>query len=461
MRRTLRNALPARISTMPFWSLALSAPLLLITLAGCPDLTLQINDSNGVTAGLVAQERSCWDLNEDGIGDPSEDINGDGNFDELDCDSHMGPAGPTGPEGPAGADGISCWDLDGDGQGDPEEDVNDDGAFNALDCAGTPGATGATGPAGPAGPTGATGPEGPPGDGTTYGNGSAGPKVVSVSTTLTDTDLRYTDFTINTGITLTVPSGAVIRCTGNFTNNGTIVVQTSARGGTQNGTAPVVGLSDSPAHPGVTLSAAAAGEYGSNATTRVGGAGGVAPSAFAARYIYLPGANAGGGGGGARAALGGYGGGSLVVLAQLGVVNFGTITANGAAGAGNCGGGGGGIVVLASSGLVANSGTINALGGNGGASSAAAGAGGGGGGGIVHLIGPNVVPGTINLQGGAAGSTAVSITADPRQGGGGGGACGGNGGAGGSVTAAGAASAATAGSTGQFLTTYIDPIWLY
>lgn len=69
----------------------------------------------------------------------------------------QGPIGPPGPPGPAGvdgtdgsdgADGINCWDLNGNGVNDPSEDVNSDGLFNADDC---------QGPAGTGLPTGATG----------------------------------------------------------------------------------------------------------------------------------------------------------------------------------------------------------------------------------------------------------------------------------------------------------------
>lgn len=448
-----------------------SVPFAGLLLAGCPDLELGGGATiAGITAGSEAFERSCWDVNSNGVGDQFEDVNEDGNFDELDCLAAAGDTGPTGPEGPAGPqgetgaqgpageDGVNCWDLNANGVDDPDEDTNGDRVFNALDCAGVQGATGEPGPEGPAGPQGATGPAG---DGLTYGDGSAGPKTLAVSATLTDVNLQYTNFTIEVGVTLTIPSGAVIRCTGTFTNNGAIVVQTSARGGTETATIPSVDTSYTPPHPGVAISSAASGEYGSNAATRVGGLGGVAINAFAARFILQPGPNAGGGGGGAIGGLGGAGGGSLVIIARTAVNNYGTITANGAAGPIRCGGGGGGIVILASPGAVVNTGTINANGGNGGNSDASAGTGGGGGGGIVHLVGPTVVPGTVNVLGGGGGASAGAVTSDPRQGGGGGGACGGNGGTGGSVTAAGTTATGGAGSTGQFLQTPVDPAGLF
>ncbi|MFL5752333.1 MAG: hypothetical protein ACJ76F_02925 [Bacteroidia bacterium] len=109
---------------------------------------------------------SCWDTNGNGVNDASEDINGDGFFNTLDC-------------GGTGTNGINCWDANGNGINDPAEDTNGDAAWNALDCAGATGATGATGPAGPigpAGPTGATGATGPIGPaGPTGATGATGP----------------------------------------------------------------------------------------------------------------------------------------------------------------------------------------------------------------------------------------------------------------------------------------------
>ncbi len=82
----------------------------------------------------------------------------------------QGPPGAPGPGGGSGSDGINCWDLDGDGIDDPEEDINGDGEFDTLDCQGV-GAQGAVGPEGPPGP------QGPPGeDGADGEPGPAGPE---------------------------------------------------------------------------------------------------------------------------------------------------------------------------------------------------------------------------------------------------------------------------------------------
>jgi len=86
----------------------------------------------------------------------------------------IGPLGEPGREGPAGAAGVSCWDLNGNGLAEPEEDANLDGNVDSRDCQGPqgePGPKGETGPEGkqgepgPVGPGGAAGPAGPPGGG--------------------------------------------------------------------------------------------------------------------------------------------------------------------------------------------------------------------------------------------------------------------------------------------------------
>lgn len=90
---------------------------------------------------------ACWDRDGDGAGDPAtEDLNGDGAVDVLDCAGATGPQGAGGAQGAGGPTGRACWDLDGDGIGDLDaEDTNGDGAVDVLDCAGTPGAQGVDG----------------------------------------------------------------------------------------------------------------------------------------------------------------------------------------------------------------------------------------------------------------------------------------------------------------------------
>lgn len=45
-----------------------------------------------------------------------------------------GADGVDGVNGADGADGLACWDLNGNGVGDPEEDLNGDGVVDVLDC---------------------------------------------------------------------------------------------------------------------------------------------------------------------------------------------------------------------------------------------------------------------------------------------------------------------------------------
>ena len=112
-------------------------------------------------------QTNCWDTNNNGVADPTEDINMDGIFDAFDCVGpqgpvgQQGPAGPQGPQGPAGLNGdngtvgpqgqqglqgTSCWDTNSNNIADASEDINGDGFFNANDCLG--------GPQGPQGPQG-------------------------------------------------------------------------------------------------------------------------------------------------------------------------------------------------------------------------------------------------------------------------------------------------------------------
>jgi len=58
-----------------------------------------------VQSPLIAQT-NCWDTNNNGVADPSEDINGDGVYDALDCQGPAGPPGPSGPQGPHGNPGA-------------------------------------------------------------------------------------------------------------------------------------------------------------------------------------------------------------------------------------------------------------------------------------------------------------------------------------------------------------------
>jgi hypothetical protein len=90
----------------------------------------------GAAGESGADGLSCWDLNGNGVADPAEDVNGDGDFNALDC---QGADGVDGQPGEAGEPGLSCWDLNGNGVGETEEDINGDGNLDALDCQGAAG----------------------------------------------------------------------------------------------------------------------------------------------------------------------------------------------------------------------------------------------------------------------------------------------------------------------------------
>ncbi|MFO0839431.1 MAG: hypothetical protein U1D55_13010 [Phycisphaerae bacterium] len=373
----------------------------------------------------------------------------------------QGPAGPAGPRGESGLPGPA---------GSPGER----GLQGPAGAPGANGTNGTDGKDGADGTDGANGIDGADGQLRIYGDGSAGALTVSSNAVLlgsiaTDGNLQFTDFTVNAGVTLSVPSGAVIRCTGTFTNNGVIDVFAAARGGRVgcNGNCdsadavPIV----QPADSGVSLSPAGMGEFGDASVQRIGGNGGRGLGQSSALLLLNPGPKGGGGGMGSSA--GGSGGGTLVVLAEQAIVNASTgiFRANGEApGITGTAGGGGGIVVLASPGSITQSGRIDAKGGAGSAAGSAIGPGGGGGGGIVHFLSPSVpIRAGVSVAGGAggAGTPAGSLTAAIRSGGGAGGACGGNGGDGGSANQDGSTFSANSGQNGFFIVTLVNPTSLF
>ena len=308
-----------------------------------------------------------------------------------------GAQGPVGPKGDTGATG-------------PQGPKGDTGATGPQGPKGDTGATGQQGPKGDTGATGPQGPQGPSGGAALFGDGSAGALNPTVPLDLGSdsglnalpggANLQFTDINIRTGVTLTVPSGTILRATGNVTIAGTINVSPGAMAG------------DYPA-PG--SARGVPGYYGAPGMNRL-----------QATYVGLP---AYGGGSGARDPYsgtnqGGDGGGSLVILAQGTVTITGTINADGVhsfnptlptVGSNGGGGGGGGFVIVASKAGIGGSGTITAKGGNGsngwdGNGGDGEGGGGGGGGGLIHLLAPGITfSGTTNVGGGAAGSAVGDV----------------------------------------------------
>lgn len=301
-----------------------------------------------------------------------------------------------------------------------------------------------------------------------YGDGSTGSLNLTSNATLNTVNTQYTNVTIAQGATLTVPSGTVIRCTGSFTNKGTIEVQTYAWGGMHGSVATgILTAQGSSAHPGILPSVAGNGALGNTTTYTYGGLApfGLNNSGAQVRQILKPGP-LGGGGGGAGGFLGGPGGGTLTVLCKGAITNQGMIKARGYSQvfAFGDGGGGGGVVILASRTSVthASNGIVDVQGGNGGDSYAGAAAGGGGGGGWTHFIAPVINSnGVIFESGGSAGFGDAAASNSRRFGGGAGGAGYGPGGAGGTVATNGTSGNGVKGSSGIALETLADPTSLF
>lgn len=373
----------------------------------------------------------------------------------LSCQGTPGPVGPAGPAGPAGVAGPTG----------PTGPTGDTGPMGSMGAMGTMGAAGTPGSPGAAGA---------PGDLRIYGNASGGlNRVISTDTALTDTNTQYGDFSIQAGATLTVESGTVIRCTGTFSNLGTIRVTSGARGATaQNLNTSIIeaGSVFSAPHPGISARGCSEGVIAA-APTAKGGLGGVGLTAVQAAHLRP---NLWGGGGGcAGASLGGAGstglagGGALTILAAGAITNSGTIVADGdTVNVGNQlgqSGSGGGVLLIASRTSITNTGTISARGSPGVPDSGFCSnfSSGGGGGGVVHLISPSVTsvtPGTIDVSGGA-GCPVVGTCGygNNTRGGSGGGASGGNGGDG----ASNSTTAGSPGGMGRLISTITDPTTLY
>lgn len=300
------------------------------------------------------------------------------------------------------------------------------------------------------------------------GDGSAGNLAVSTPTdwnSAPPANPNFANITINPGQTLTVPAGTIIRCSGSFTNSGTLTVSTGAQNsgtsfftgntGASAGAMSVAGAGDTPR-------AAIPGAMDNNAIAApkslLGGAGGVAIPQAVARTAF-GGFRMGGGAGAGPFSSGGGGGGLVKIYCEGPILNAGTINAlGGSATNSSLGGGGGGIVVLASRTSVSNAGgTINVSGGNGGDSTSWGGVGGGGGGGIIVMVSPAApVTGTQTISGGNPGAAGAALSDQTRSAGSGGGASGGSGGSSGGTTGSTPLSG-TGGGAGYVITMTLDP----
>jgi hypothetical protein len=307
-----------------------------------------------------------------------------------------------------------------------------------------------------------------------YGDGSAG--AVTLNTTVSnlpaDTNFEFTDLTIAPATTIGVSSGTVIRCTGNFTNNGTLNVITGAGGGFTDDAAvdgDTLTFIYQPPHPGWSPRLPTNGEVAANFGKATGGLGGSAIPPGGAVQLLQPGIYGGGGGANSTIGAGGSGGGALVVLVQGTFTNNGSIQANGGSGIHSSGGGGGGIIIIASKTAIDNgAGRLIAQGGASAdvfnSSAAIEGSGGAGGGGIVHLLAPAITQGIIDVGGGPSGAvSATPLSAPIHRAGAGGGGCGGQGGSGGLVPAGNPAlpERGSNGQPGQVIITERDPTFLF
>lgn len=290
----------------------------------------------------------------------------------------IGPTGPTGPQGPPGPQGPTGPS----GSQGPVGATGPPGSPGPTGAQGLPGSVGATGPQGPPGPA---GPQGTPGALALYGDGSDGALTISSSVDWNSSPpsgmLRFSSLTITSTVSLTLPSGLVIRVTGNVSIDGPITVGSAT-----------------PTSGGCSLS----GLNGLTARTLL-------------KTPPPPGT------------LGG--GGTIVILAMGSIVvnASGSISALGPAGQdGVVPAAAGGIVILASRTSISNLGALKASGGNGADQTCCnAAAGGGGGGGIIHLIGPALSLGSANVSGGLG---ATHPAPGNRWGGPRAGSCGGTGG---------------------------------
>ncbi len=232
-----------------------------------------------------------------------------------------------------------------------------------------------------------------------FGSGGLGAVTVSVNTTLQPGSREYTNYTINSGVTLTkgddYPGPLIIKCSGTLTIDGTIQASNEftkydagASGGSGGGgnSGPGASTDDS------IFTDLAAGAAGA-ATNAAGTAGNDAEvdgleALLTARNSLHYGGSAGSNGGTGTtgtAGTGGAGGGVVILIAKT--IDFngsgeidvaGTAGTAGTSGSGGGGGGGGGLILMFYETLNTDLGTYTVNGGAGGSGNQSGGAGGDG-----------------------------------------------------------------------------------
>lgn len=333
--------------------------------------------------------------------------------------------------------GLGCSSSDDGASAAPEETDGKSStqAAGGASVAGEPGRDGEPGPAG------ATGPAGRDGHQRVFGDGSANALEITKDTifdekTPADGNLAFSSIHVAAGAQLTVPSGTVLRATGNVDIEGKLVVEGFAQT-TLYGALGIPMPGRSPCEP---------------STYHVAGAlspephGGQGVGAVTTRYG-LPSNGAMGGGSAC-----GYGaapkGGGRITIASGGAITVGasgSIAADGGESwypqAQNMGGGGGGLVILGAATSITVRGSLSAHGGKPTKTlvpdqTIYFGGGGGGGGGIL-LFAPAIdtTQASLDVAGGIAPAlpSLPSFMSQPYMTGGGGGGAVGDGGSGGFI----------------------------
>jgi len=325
------------------------------------------------------------------------------------------------------------------------------------------------------GATGATGPAGADGQMRVYGDGSAGALVVSTDGGLFDNyaadgNLQFSSLTVQSGKTLGVTGGTIIRVSGDVTINGFLNVLLQGWSGKLVASTSTFSTSQAPVYQqpsqGIASTIPGIGQIGTSSADRLGGRAGLRRT-FPESFQVLSDLLLLGGGGGAPGhidELAGVGGGSVMIVAggTVTVASGGGIDADAFINEANngAGGAGGGVVVIAAKTAITQAGTIWARGSSGNRAGVQAGSGGGGGGGLIILASPTITVTGANLVTGGDGGVSVgagTITQSPRIGGGGGGASAGFAGAGGTASSDGSCSGGGDGGDGKVYQLNVDP----
>jgi hypothetical protein len=219
-----------------------------------------------------------------------------------------------------------------------------------------------------------------------FGSGGLGAVTISSNTTLQPGAREYTNFTVNSGITLTkgsdYPGPLIIKCTGTLTIDGSIVAKNafSNQDAGGSGGSGGCGLGASTSSADTNFTQVANGADGVSANT-VGNNGNDAEvDGLEALFTTLGGLY--------------YGGSS------------GSNGVDGTTGSAGAAGGGGGVIILIAKTIDFNaSGTLDVSGDDGSNSTGNSGAGGGGGGGLIIMFYEtlNTDSGTYNVSGGSGG----------------------------------------------------------